>query len=67
MVNSNFGKQFALRCLNVPVTGHSFEDTLLMAKATKLGLTPEAAIIEFRVTAGKLGYVCKKILVNNVL
>ncbi|XP_078367565.1 lysophosphatidylcholine acyltransferase 2-like isoform X1 [Oculina patagonica] len=43
------------RCLNVPVTGHSFEDTLLMAAATKHGLPPEAGIIEFKATAGKLG------------
>ncbi|RMX50199.1 hypothetical protein pdam_00004832 [Pocillopora damicornis] len=43
------------RCLNVPVTGHSFEDTLLMEAATKHGLPSEAGIIEFKVTATKLG------------
>lgn len=43
------------RSLNLPVTGHSFEDTSLMAEAVKHGLPPEAGIIEFNVTAGKLG------------
>ena len=38
------------------MTGHSFEDTSLMAEAVKHGLPPEAGIIEFQVTAGKLGY-----------
>lgn len=52
----NFAIHFAVRCLNLPVTGHSFEDTLLMAAAVKHGLPPEAGIIEFKVTAGKLGY-----------
>ncbi|XP_020623355.1 lysophosphatidylcholine acyltransferase 2-like [Orbicella faveolata] len=48
-------QKFMARCLNLPVTGHSFEDTLLMAAAVKHGLPPEAGIIEFKVTAGKLG------------
>lgn len=52
----NFAKHFAVRCLNLPVTGHSFEDTALMAAAVKDGLPSEVGIIEFRVTAGKLGY-----------
>lgn len=43
------------RCLNVPVTGHSFEDTLLMAAATTHGLPPETGVIEFKKTATKLG------------
>ena len=38
------------------MTGHSFEDTLLMAAAVKHGLPYEAGIIEFKVTASKLGY-----------
>ena len=46
---------FFRRCLNVPVTGHSFEDTLLMAAATTHGLPPETGVIEFKKTATKLG------------
>lgn len=48
-------QQSMARCLNVPVTGHSFEDTLLMAAATTHGLPPETGVIEFKKTATKLG------------
>jgi len=48
-------QHYMSRCLNIPVTGHSFEDTLLMATATKHGLPPEAGVIEFNNTAGRLG------------
>lgn len=52
----NCATHFAVRSLNLPVTGHSFEDTSLMAAAVEHGLPPEAGIIEFKVTACKLGY-----------
>ena len=48
-------KFYFCRSLNLPVTGHSFEDTLLMAAATKHGLPPETGVIEFNHTAAKLG------------
>ncbi|XP_068722822.1 lysophosphatidylcholine acyltransferase 2-like isoform X2 [Montipora capricornis] len=48
-------RQYMARCLNVPVTGHSFEDALLMTKAAALGLPPDTGVIEFCNTAGKLG------------
>ncbi|KAJ7360552.1 Lysophosphatidylcholine acyltransferase 2 [Desmophyllum pertusum] len=48
-------QKFMARCLNLPVTGHSFEDTLLMAAAIKRGLPPQVGIIEFKATAAKLG------------
>ena len=48
------------RCLNVPVTGHSFEDALLMTKAAELGLPPDTGVIEFCNTAGKLGYATRE-------
>lgn len=48
-------RQHMARCLNLPVTGHSFEDAVLMSKAVELGLPPSTGVIEFCNTAGKLG------------
>lgn len=56
-----------VRCLNLPVTGHSFEDAVLMSKAVELGLPPSTGVIEFCNTAGKLGYVLNKVFNNSLV
>ena len=43
------------RCLGVPVTEHSYEDTVLMEEGRKHGLPAAACIIEFKAVARRLG------------
>ena len=49
------------------MTGHSFEDAVLMSKAVELGLPPSTGVTEFCNTAGKLGYVINKAFNNSVV
>ena len=49
------------------MTGHSFEDAVLMSKAVELGLPPSTGVIEFCNTAGKLGYVMNKVFNNSLV
>ncbi|KAK3741162.1 hypothetical protein QZH41_011830, partial [Actinostola sp. cb2023] len=43
------------RCLDVPTSGHSFEDCILMSEASRLGLPDEVAIVEYQSLSKALG------------